>query len=355
VKLPRVKRMRKRGKLYRYHRPTGTPLPSDCPEDHPRFIAAWTAAEAGRTEAPAAGPRPGSVGAACIAYLRSEHYLAHSEGYCRVLRRHVEAIRAGYGAASLRALAPEHIRADLARLSAHPARSRRKAWRALLGWAVAAGLLKSDPSDGVKAPRAPQTRGHLPWTADQIEAVRARWPVGEPRRLAVELLYWTGARISDAVRLGPGMIGRDGLLTYTQSKTGEPASVPWRGQLPPFCDAQDHAHLMACLDAAPKGMLFLTTRTGAPRSVKAFGSWVAETATLAGVDRSAHGLRKSRMIDLAERGAPSLAMQAWCGHLTLDEVQHYIREAERRKSLRGTEQDRNPVNHPDPVDNRGAK
>lgn len=33
------------------------------------------------------------------------------------------------------------------------------------------------------------------------------------------------ARISDAVMISPGMVGRDGMLQVTQQKTEEPASL----------------------------------------------------------------------------------------------------------------------------------
>ncbi|MFN4059124.1 MAG: hypothetical protein ACK4IA_00025 [Paracoccus hibiscisoli] len=43
------------------------------------------------------------------------------------------------------------------------------------------------------------------------------------QRLTFELIFWKGARISDAVMISPGMVGRDGMLQVTQQKTEEPA------------------------------------------------------------------------------------------------------------------------------------
>lgn len=340
VKLPGVKRQWKGGRLYKYHRRTGAKLPTDCPEDHPRFIAAWTAAEAQATPS-VRDAAPGTIAAAVTAYRRSDRHAGLSEAYRRALRLHFDAIHETWGDAKLIDLRPRHIAADIGPLPTEPARKRMKAWRAICEWAVRSGLLTTNPSDGVQRPKAAKTPGHEAWTREDIEKVRAHWPVGHPRRLAVELLFWTGARISDAVRLGPGMIRHDGLLTFTQSKTGGVAYVPMRCALPPFCDPRDHALLMACIEAAPPGMVWLLTAHGKPRSVKALGNWVAETARLAKVEKTAHGLRKARLIDMAERGASALALQAWGGHKTLAEVQHYITAAERRRALIGATEAKN--------------
>jgi len=46
------------------------------------------------------------------------------------------------------------------------------------------------------------------------------------------------------------------------------------------------------------------------------------------------------MNSLAESGALILQMQAWVGHVTLDEVKHYTRRAERRRAFLNTERKR---------------
>ena len=67
------------------------------------------------------------------------------------------------------------------------------------------------------------TIGHSAWTDTERERYRAWWFVGIVQRLTFELIFWKGARISDAVMISPGMVGRDGMLQVTQQKTGEPA------------------------------------------------------------------------------------------------------------------------------------
>lgn len=339
MKLPRINRVGR----YRYHRITGARLP-DLPETHPEFVTAWAAEEAKGAPQKTRG-KPGSISATCGAFLKSEQYLSLSTAYRSLIRRHIDEISERYGAAPMRDLRDRHIEVDLSKLKAHPGRQRLKAWRQICTWAKEAGLIPRDPSTAVKAKRAPKTEGHVAWTKDDIAKVREKWPTDSPRRLAIELAYWTGCRISDLVTLNRGMVGADGALSFRQAKTGGLAHVPWSCALPPFADAETHRHLMACIEAQGGAMLFLTTVSGKPRSVKAVGSWIAESARLAGVTgKSAHGLRKGRLTDLAERGAPALAMMSWGGHETLSEVQHYIEAANRKRSIFGAEQEQNMQN-----------
>lgn len=330
VKLPRVHRLTKAGTVNKYHRRTRAVLPNDVPEDHPRFVAAWAAEEAKaapRRKAQAA--QEGTIAAGCAAYLASQSYAALSAGYRPVIRRHVEAIKASGGAGMMADLLPRHIEADLEPLSPAVARSRLKAWRKLGAFWKVKGWAAADVSLPVKGKRMPKTDGHKAWTQEDVDTFRAHWPVGRPQRLALELLQWTGARCSDAVRLGPQMV-RGGLLTFKQQKTGGEALVPWPcPDMPPL----------------PPAMVFIVTVHGKPRTVKGFSQWFAEAARAAGLDGlTAHGLRKYRMNTLAEEGASVMKMQGWVGHTTLAEVEEYTRKAERRRAILGTERKQNPVN-----------
>lgn len=337
VKLPNVDRRAVRGTVYKYHRVTRAKLPTDVPEDHPRFIAAWTAEEA---KSPDASPRidgaPGTIAAACRRFLGSNHYQQNSPDYRRVIRRHVEEIARAYGSAVFRQLRAKHIATDLGRLPTSPARQRRKAWRQLCAWALAEGIIEEDPSGAVKTPRAPKTDGFIPWSRDEIEAFRSYWAIATPQRLAFELTYWTAARRSNVCRLSRRMIASDGVLVFKQVKTGNPAHVPMTCALPAYADRASHAYLMACIDEQKPEMMFIVTQSGKPRSQKAFGAWLSEAAAKAGVEgRTAHGLRKSRLTQIAEDGGTVHAIMSWGGHVTLSEAQRYIESANRKRAVMG--------------------
>ena len=330
VKLPNVHRVTRRGKVYKYHRITRAELPSDVPEDHPRFIAAWTAQQGKQRDRKL--PQD-TVAGACQSFLASGEFLGMSASYGPVIRRHIEAIARQGEDARVADLQSSHVEADLDPLTPAVARSRLKAWRRLGAFWKRHGIVKEDFTRTVTGKRMPRTDGHREWSRADVEAFRACWPLGTPQRLAMELLQWTGARCVDAVRLGPGMIDRDGLLVFRQSKTGAETLVPWTAPSEGF-DAE-RAFLLSEVEGC-RHMVFMTTEFGRPRSHKAFSQWFSGAATKAGLPGlSAHGLRKYRMNTLAEGGANVLKMQTWVGHLTLDEVERYTKKANRRRAMLG--------------------
>lgn len=345
--LPHIQTVRKGGKVYRYARPPKgqrVKLP-DLPIDHPEFLAAYQRALAPK---PVTSRAPsGSIAAMVDAFQRSDRYLSLGATYRTAICRHLGIIRAEAEDAEARHLKPVDIRADLAPLAPNIAAARLKAWRLLCSWGAETELLASDPSEGIKRKRLVQGQGFLPWDPEHIEAFRARWPFGTPQRLCMEVIFWTGARISDAVLIGEGMVGRDGILAFRQVKTGEIAYVPWTCPLPAYAVhlQPDRDLLHAALAArTSRHMTFLATAQGRSRSHKSIGNLISEAAADAGFDRSAHGLRKSRAMALAEGGATTHQIASWTGHMTLAEVQHYTESANRRAAVMGE-----TVNRPDPA------
>lgn len=347
VKLPRVHRVKRRGKVFKYHRVTKSALPCDVPEDHPRFIRRWTEEEerASKAQPDKAKTAKGTIAAGVTTFLASGAFKDLSDEYRPVIRRHVDAIRDRAGRARMRDLAARHIAADIDPLTPSVARARLKAWRKLCGFWAARGLIEIDVSRQVAGKKMPKSDGHREWTREDVEAFRDRWPEGTQQRLALELLQWTGARRKDAVRIGPGMIDRAaGILTFTQSKTGNQCYVPWTR---PALGLEKEREALLRMTRDCRSMVFLLTEYGKPRSAAGFGAWFSAAAKDAGLNRlTAHGLRKYRMNELAEAGATVLQMQAWVGHTTLSEIEHYTRRANRRRAFSGPEQEQNVVNHP---------
>lgn len=328
------------GRRYVYRRVGArlVPLP-DLPENDPRFLAAYAAAG----EAPATTKKApaGSIAALCEAYLASQDYHHLGASTRAVWRRLVDRIRAERGKGLVRDLRPDHIRRDVREKTPGAAQMRLKAWRSLLRFAVEEGWIETNPSRDVKPARS-KVVPHRQWTAEEIEAFRAHWPIGSPQRCAFEVILWTGARCVDARRLGWPMV-RDGWLSYVQEKTDGPASCPVK-TLPKWLHplARDHAHFLAVL---PDDRLqWIVSRTGKPRSTKALSQYLSAAAKAAGVNATAHGLRKTRASRLAEAGASPHQIGAWTGHRSLSEVSHYTREASQRAILEGAEQERNTGN-----------
>lgn len=338
----RLKPVRKGARTYWYaRRPDGKlgKLP-DLPHDHPDFLAAY-AVHMAATPAKITGKHgPGTIGAAVDAYLSSDAWKLLKPATQAQRRRHLARIASKWGPAMLRDLAARHIEADLDPLAPHAARHHLMAWRGLCKWAKSARLIDRDPAAGAERKSLPKSRGHAPWTLDEVATFRAHWPIGSAQRLALELIFWTGARVSDAVRLGPGMVDRAGWLVYVQKKTGGDVAVPLKRTLPAFALGwqADLAQLREAIEASPhRHMTWLVTDAGAGRSEKAAASWFAGAARTAKVGRTAHGLRKLRGQLLAEAGATTHQAAAWLGHESLSEVARYSRGADKRRVLAGDE------------------
>lgn len=326
----------KAGKTRRYLRVKGQKLVKlpDLPTSHPEFIAAWSKA---MQQATGHVPKPqtGTLAKLCQEFTRSHSFKGLSESYKYALSRHIDKIEAKGKSAMVAHLRQTHIRQDLTPLPPGAAQTRLKAWRQLMRFAMDLGYIETDPSAGIDKPKLPKSDGHLRWTADEIDRFRARWRFGSVTRAIFELIYWTGARISDAVKIGPGMVSRDGVLIFKQTKTGDLAYVPWTCALPPFALESDRTMMLEAIKACQGHMTFLATAQGRARSAKAIGGDISHAAREAGIDKTAHGLRKSRATDLFERGAPTNAVMAWTGHQTLSETEYYTREFARQAAVTG--------------------
>lgn len=309
----------------------------DLPHDHPEFLRAYAAAlevQPGKVRKSRAAL--GSIGAVIEIALDSARFHAASASYRAMLRRHLDAINEAVGAAPAAGVKERHVRQNVAK--AENQVDRLKAWRFWARAAIEAGTLDRNAVTDVKLPSAGGGDGHEPWTADDIAKFRARWPVGTVPRAAMELLLWTGARIGDAVLIGPQMV-RDGVLTYRQGKTGGAAHCPWTCALPAYARGMegDRKAMLAAI-AHLSGHLTFLPAEGRTRSAKGLGTMIRESAMAAGLtNRSAHGLRKSRAVALAEAGATTHQIVAWTGHKTLKEAERYTVAANRRNAVIGTE------------------
>lgn len=311
------------------------PLP-DLPHDHPDFVAAW--AEAARDGKPKEKPKNGSLASAWNAMQGSDMFHSWTPVYRDKIERQFKAICAKVGHVSARAIRDPHITKDVA--EAPSPGDRLRAWRAWGGWCKERGLILEDPTRTVRLPRRVKAKGqvgHRRWTAAEIETFRARWPIGTVPRAMFELLHWTGCRIADACHVGPQNVDSDGVLVIRQGKTAERAYVPWTCALPAYAREEDRK---MCKDAvAPFAgqMLFLPSRDGRARSVKAATQMMLKACKEAGVAATSHGLRKHRAASIIENGGSSAQSAAWTGHISRKIAEHYQREFDRKAAVMGTD------------------
>lgn len=331
MRLTGIKRSTVGGRTYYYRRTPGGNVRLPDPDD-PGFLAAYEAAGGGPKPKP--GRRvPGTVAALCETYRRSPGFLAMKASTRQVQSRILAKIEDERGTAPVKALQPKHLYADLKGMGPAAANNRRKVWRAMLKIAVREGTIATNPAVEVEKEKE-AGEAHEPWDEADVAAYREHWSIGTPQRLAFELFYWTGARCIDARVLGRQMVDKKGWLCYTQEKTGGKVAIPLLCPLPGWCASfePDRQMLLACLEAHDD-LTFIVTAYGAPRSQKGISQWMSANAKAAGLDRTAHGLRASRAIELYMIDASLQKIGAWTGHLSLAEIQHYTRAADRRKLL----------------------
>jgi integrase len=192
-----------------------------------------------------------------------------------------------------------------------------KTMRGLFGWAKEMKLMKENPASGV-ALLSRKTEGHEPWSIQDVMNYRTRWPLGTRQRVAFELLLWTGLRRGDAVKLGRQHVGQDGIARMKTEKTGKALAVPMAEPL------------IEALNAGPTGDLhFIVADNGKPYSKEGFGNVFRQWCDAAGVDKSAHGLRKLAAIEVAEGGGSELELQSFFGWSTGSQSSIYTRNAQR--------------------------
>jgi integrase len=125
------------------------------------------------------------------------------------------------GTTPLKDITTANIRAGRERRAAtpHAANNFLKAMRGFFGWAVDVGLVRTDPTKGVKLlVGANDADGFHTWSQEELDRFEAKWPLGTRQRLAFDLLLYTGLRRGDAVRVGRQHV-RDGMIVLRTEKT----------------------------------------------------------------------------------------------------------------------------------------
>lgn len=261
----------------------------------------------------------------CVAYYASPEFKALDESTRAWRRRALDEIALVHGHKPISRLESVHIRQlrDEKQNLPGASRTRLKALKALFGWAVEAREVPRDPAREVR-PLRHVSKGHHTWTVEEVKQFENCHPIGSQARLAMTLLLYTAGRREDAVRLGPQHI-RDGRIRFRQAKNEHRSPVE--------VDIPVHPELVSAIEVKRSGHLtFLVTAYGRPFTPSGFGNKFRDWCDQAGLQHcSAHGLRKAAAVRLAEAGATAHEIMAVTGHKSLEEVERYTREIQRRK------------------------
>jgi len=212
------------------------------------------------------------------------------------------------------------------------AQTRLKALRALFDFAQTRALVKDNPARDPAVTREMRTvhshrGGHKTWTLTHLAQYRAHWPVGTKQRLALEIFFWTGARVSDVCRMGWQQESRRGGWIMWREMKGRsrypkpPTAIPLAPQL------------REVLDATPHGdMVWLATEWGKPFTTKGLGQWFVRSARAAGLrGLTAHGVRKAAATIAANNGASEHELMAMFGWSSPRQAAVYTKNVDRDK------------------------
>lgn len=303
----------------------------------PAFFQAYIAAR-DLAEAEAAGRvkrqrwSKGTIGWLVTQYLKSGAFTDLDEGTQLRRRRMLEEFRTAYGFREAGA-APRTFMLELMDTwkkdnGPHGANNRLKAIRGLYGWALKRELIKRNITQEVTL-FAPHSEGFHTWTPAEIRKFMGRWELGTAPRVAMTVMFCTGARLGDAYRIGPGNVYRrrgQERLRFTPTKTGKTSGI--------VVDIPMVDMLVAAIAAGPTSAeTFIVGTRGRPFKTKesfgtAFKNWCKE----AGLPHcSAHGLRKGGAALLSERGLTPSQLQAIYGWTNLRMPELYTRKADRAR------------------------
>lgn len=288
--------------------------------ESPEWLSDYEAALQGEAPAPAIRQSAGTLAWLIDRYMESLAYRALAPGTQKMRRSILNRVRAKAGAWPVAAITRKKMVESRDVRSATPAAAANfvKTMKGMFKWAVDAEHMASNPCEGMST-RSPKTDGHHTWTLEEVQRFWKRWPLGTMPRLAMDVMLFTGMRISDAVQFGRQHV-REGWVHYRSQKTKVEVSLPLLDPLAMSIEA-----------AAPTDSLtFIVTDKGVPYASSAslgnqFRVWCIE----AGVPGRAHGLRKAGATIAAENGASDLQLMAYWGWTDAKQAAVYTRKANR--------------------------
>lgn len=315
------------GKTVWYVRLPGGPLVRIRGEfGSPDFNAAYAAALAGETpRRPGATGRSGSLQWLYERYRESEAWLSLSLATRRQREAIFAQIMAKGGSEPFKALKRKNIEESKDARKPSAALHFLAAMRGLFHWAKANEHVEIDPTEGVRNPaRRKASSGYPTWTQDDIDAYESRWPAGTKERVWLHVLLYTGLRCGDAVKLGRQHFKND-IAIFKTEKTGAEVPIVMAPELAATLK------LGKCGDLA-----FICGSRGEPLRKASFGEAFAEAAMSAGIQKTAHGVRKARATIAAEHDATERELDAMFGWKPGSRTSSiYTRSADRTRLVKG--------------------
>jgi len=179
--------------------------------------------------------------------------------------------------------------------------------------------------------------GRPPWKRKHVEAYRARHPIGTVARLAFELMFSTGVRRSDLIKLNPRDV-EDGVLTFTETKNGSSKCTgQYRRRKPKINDIVIEGELLSIIkatthvDQLDASLDRYIQHDGRPYNNVTFGKHFRRWCDEAGLpaELGAHGVRKGGALDLVEKGGSHEDLMVFGGWTKDSTARRYIEQRDR--------------------------
>jgi len=327
--------VRRRGRLYYYHRKTGERLPEDAAARALRVLAINATLEPRRSPA-------GSIDALATAFKSSAEWKALAPKTRYEYGRHLDAIGTVLGRFPARAVERRHaleLRDGLAE-KPREANYRTQVFHRLMAFGLDRGILAANPISDIK--KLKEGEGFQAWPPHVWTAAVAH-PLAYAELVdAWFLIRYSGQRPQDAVAM-PKVHLAGGRMHLRQLKTGKRLSLRMPAPLAERLGGRKGPSL-----------LVLATRDGTPWTVDYLAKEtrkVMEAIGEAGKGYTPHGLRHLAGDELAEAGASAKEIAAVLRHATLAMVQRYTSSADQQRladaaaaKLHGTDRDRSLQN-----------
>lgn len=267
-----------------------------------------------------------AAGAAGLSPETVRAYDEHLGAFCRWCERHgtpaldpgVRGLRAYLGELSRAGYAPRTLAAHLSTI------------RGFFRWLVLEGVTQEDPASALMVPKVGRSLPHT-LTAAQMDALIAapdRSSAGGLRDACMlELLYATGARVSEAAGLTVGSFEDGGRLVRLFGKGSKERIVPLYRRAREAVDAyleRGRPELLLRSGGRAEDALFISDR-GRAMNADALRYRFRRLAAAAGVpaDITPHAMRHTFATDLLAGGADLRVVQELLGHASLSTTQIY--------------------------------
>ena len=299
----------------------------------PEFSADYAAAIAGKP-----APGRGTVAAGTLSWLWDNYRKSGAwSALSPVTRRQRENIMRSVlktgGDANLSAVTPAAIQSGIDRRKPFAARHFVDTMRGMFKWAVPLQLVRSDPTAG-KAVAKPKTKGFPVWTEAELVQFEEFWPLGTRERIMFGVFCFTGLRRGDAAKLGKQHFSTQTIMVDGHQVEQRVIAIDtekngMRVTIPVLPDLEE------ILAAGPIGELsIIASLDGQPLTKETVGNYFRDACRAAGINKSAHGIRKAAATRAADNGASVAMLEAIFGWEGGKMAALYTKSADRKRLAR---------------------